>query len=63
MDNEKQMILREFIKLYRAANDKEAFISMWEDFVNAPDPAPLTIADAYDNAYGSALIQVYASEG
>jgi hypothetical protein len=55
-ENTRQALLM-FIKLYKVVNDKEAFISMWEQILNTPDTV-LTLADAYDAAYGSALDQI-----
>lgn len=62
MDNEKVELLRQFIQAYRAAKDKEAFIKMWEDTLDNPEDVPFTLSDAYDEAYGNALIQMYANE-
>lgn len=54
-------ILKQFIASYELANDKEAFITMWKEALNTPNE-PMTLQDAYDEAYGNALIQVYANE-
>lgn len=62
MDKEKVAVLKQFIQSYKAANDKEAFIEMWESVLDNSEDVPLTLSDAYDEAYGSALIQVYAEE-
>ena len=56
----KNLLLR-FINLYEQANDKEAFIKMWKETLLTPDK-PLTLQDAYDAAYGEAIIQVLANE-
>lgn len=58
MDEQQKELLRNFINLYKKANNKDAFIKMWEDVVNAPEPEPYTLKDAYENAYGSALAQL-----
>lgn len=57
MNEDKKAILLQFIQLYKNANDKEAFITMWEDVLTTPD-VPLTLEDAYNSAYGSAINQV-----
>ena len=62
MDKEIVEVLKQFIQAYEAFNDKEAFINMWKDILNNTDSETLTITDAYDEAYGNALIQVYANE-
>ena len=62
MDKEIVEVLKQFIQAYEAFNDKEAFITMWKDILNNAETDTLTIADAYDEAYGNALIQVYAKE-
>lgn len=62
MDKEKVAVLKQFIQSYKAANDKEAFIEMWESVLDNPEDVPLTLSDAYDEAYGGALIQLYAEE-
>ena len=62
MDKEKVAVLKQFIRSYEAANDKEAFIEMWESVLNNSEDVPLTISDAYDEVYGGALIQMYAEE-
>ena len=62
MDKDKVQVLKQFIAAYKAADDKEAFISMWEAALAEPDIPPLTLQDAYDEAYGDALAQYYALE-
>ena len=62
MDKEKIAILKQFIQAYKAANDKEAFIEMWESVLDNSEDVPFTLSDAYDEAYGNALIQMYAEE-
>jgi hypothetical protein len=62
MDKEKVAVLKQFIQSYKAANDKEAFIEMWESVLDNSEDVPLTLSDAYDEAYGGALIQLYAEE-
>lgn len=61
MNEEMRQLLLNFIKLYKQANNKEAFIDMWEKTLNTPD-TPLTLKDAYDAAYGEAIAQVLANE-
>ena len=51
-------ILKQFIRLYRDAKDKEAFITMWEETLSVPGEEPYTLEDAYNEAYGSALAQL-----
>ena len=58
MNKECVEVLRQFIKLYRSAKDKEAFITMWEETLSVPDDKPYTLEDAYNEAYGSALAQL-----
>ena len=58
--NEKMVIIREFIRLYDVAIDKEAFIDMWRNFVNGEE-TPLTLADAFDAVEGEAWAQVYTN--
>ena len=60
MDKEKVALLKQFIQAYKAARDKETFIKMWEDTLANAEDVPFTLSDAYDEAYGNALIQVYA---
>ena len=60
MDNDKVEILRLFINLYDKAVDKEAFMTMWRNFVNAKNE-PLTLEDAFDAVEGEAYAQVYAN--
>ena len=60
MDNDKVEILRLFINLYDKAVDKEAFMTMWRNFVNAKNE-PLTLEDAFDAVEGEASAQVYAN--
>lgn len=55
--NESRDILLKFIELYEQANDKESFIKMWKETLLTPDE-PLTLQDAYNAAYGSALAQL-----
>ena len=57
MDKEKVTLLQEFIKAYNRAADKPAFMRMWESLLVEED-RPLTLADAYAEAYGSALAQL-----
>lgn len=64
MNKEQVAILKQFIQLYKSAADKEAFITMWETVLADADvDAPATLRDAYDAAYGDALISVYNEEG
>ena len=58
--NDKMALIREFIRLYDTAIDKEAFIDMWRNFVNG-DETLLTLADAFDAVEGEAYAQVYAN--
>lgn len=61
MNREIVEVLKQFIQTYEAFNDKEAFINMWKDILNnIDDDVTLTIADAYNEVYGNALVQVYA---
>ena len=62
MDKDKVEVLKQFIQAYKAVTNKEAFIKMWDDVLNNSETTPLTLADAYDEAYGNALIQMYAEE-
>lgn len=61
MNEEMRQFLAEFIRQYREASDKEAFMSAWESLVTTPSE-PLTIADAMDAVYGEAIAQVLANE-
>jgi hypothetical protein len=61
MNKEYVAILKQFITAYEQAKDKEAFISMWKNTLNTPDE-PQTLQDAYNEAYGNALIQLYENE-
>jgi hypothetical protein len=58
MNRECVEILKQFIKLYKNAKDKEAFITMWEETLSVPDDKPYTLEDAYNEAYGMALAQL-----
>ena len=62
MDKEKIEFLKQFIQAYKASDDKAAFIEMWESVLDNSEEVPFTLPDAYDEAYGSALIQMYAEE-
>ncbi len=58
MNKEIVEILKQFIKLYKNAKDKEAFITMWEETLSVPDDKPYTLEDAHNEAYGMALTQL-----
>lgn len=58
MNKECVEILKQFIKLYRNAKDREAFITMWEETLSVPNEEPYTLEDAYNEAYGMALVQL-----
>ena len=60
MDKEKIEFLKQFIQAYKSADDKELFIEMWESVLDNSEEVPFTLSDAYDEAYGNALIQMYA---
>lgn len=62
MDKEKIAVLKQFIQAYKAADDKAAFIEMWESVLDNSEEVPSTLSDAYDEAYGNALIQMYAED-
>ena len=62
MDKEKIEFLKQFIQAYKSADDKESFIEMWESVLDNSEEVPFTLSDAYDEAYGNALIQMYAEE-
>ena len=57
--NKNREILLQFIKLYDNASDKEAFIQSMKAILSIY-AEPLTLEDAYNEAYGSSLIQLYA---
>jgi hypothetical protein len=61
MDEKKVDVLKLFIKLYRQAKNKEAFIDSWDELLNTKG-TEITLADVYDAAYGEAIAQVLANE-
>lgn len=61
MNKEYVEILKQFITAYEQAKDEEVFRHMWKHTLNTPNE-PHTLQDAYNEAYGSALIQLYANE-
>lgn len=58
--NKNREILLQFIKMYEDASDKESFIQSMKAILSIDDE-PLTLEDAYNEAYGSSLIQLYAN--
>lgn len=61
MNTELINFLRTFIQQYDDAVDKDSFIKMWRDFINADD-VPLTLSDAFDAVEGEAWAQVYMNQ-
>lgn len=58
---EQKDFIESLIGVIKMSKNKDMVIEMLEKLI-APSE-PLTLADAYDSAYGSALAQVYDQEG
>ena len=58
--NKNRELLLQFIKMYEGASDKESFIQSMKAILSI-DAEPLTLEDAYNEAYGESLIQLYAN--
>lgn len=54
---EKKEFIESLIGIIRESKDKESVISLLEMLITPGDE--LTLKDAYDEAYGSALMQIY----
>lgn len=54
---EKKEFIESLIGIIRGSKDKESIISLLEMLI-APSDVP-TLKDTYDEAYGSALMQIY----